>query len=119
MPRSGKRKRPCVSLFVVCVIPVPTFLACTFASAIAAPDESVTVPEIAAVAWASRRLTPIMKTRMKALRAQKSLKYRFMLTNPSRLDPSSLVAFAHIAHRPTRAGAKLNYQLLDYTRYAK
>src|SRR5262245_29884672 len=52
MPRSGTRKRPTSSLVAVRVRFVPVFLTCIVAPPIAAPDGSITVPEIAAVAWA-------------------------------------------------------------------
>src|ERR1035441_4787922 len=59
MAKSGIRYRPCASLVVDWVVPVPTFVARTVVPGITAPDVSVTVPRTVPAANCAARGTPV------------------------------------------------------------
>src|ERR1019366_1540510 len=89
MAKSGIRYRPCASLVVDWVVPVPTFVARTVVPGITAPDVSVTVPKTVPVANCAATGTPVTPINSAAhaaitntLRSFKALD----ISHPSRLQ---------------------------------
>src|SRR5580704_5257176 len=96
--------RPCASLDVDWVTPVPAFFTSTFAPPSAAPELSVTVPEIVALTCAFKPVTPIEQRRTMQPRAEmahfRPLKFEFIY------PPKAKETFGQIYIHATRLSSR-------------
>src|ERR1700679_1533895 len=78
MGNSGTAYRPCASVTVDCVTPVPAFFTSIFPPATTAPELSVTVPEMVAVTCALKAEMPTILRR----RTRRSVETEHFLVLP-------------------------------------